>query len=171
MKLKATRTAIAVVVSVIILTSPRFLSACFASAIESGQDASQAAVANRIGTIKTINGNVITLAPDSGPEVAVTVQPNARLLRLAPGERISRTRQPSSCRICKWAIRIRARGQASGDGKSIAALEIIVITRSAVQAVSDQMRQDWQKRGIGGPVSARGSRGRNGDHLDLQLRR
>jgi hypothetical protein len=49
---------------------------------------------------------------------------------------------------------IRARGQASEDGKSIAALEIIVITRSAVQAVTDQMRQDWQKRGLGGLVSA-----------------
>ncbi len=61
---------------------------------------------------------------------------------------------PSSCRTCRWATRFASRGQASDDGKSIAALEIIVITRSAVQAVSDQIRQDWQKRGIGGPVSA-----------------
>src|SRR4029077_16935096 len=49
---------------------------------------------------------------------------------------------------------VRARGHGSDDGKSLNALEIIVITRSAVQAVTDQIRQDWQKRGIGGPVSA-----------------
>ena len=34
------------------------------------------------------NGNAITLSPESGPEVAVTVQPNARLLRIALGTRI-----------------------------------------------------------------------------------
>ena len=37
---------------------------------------------------------------------------------------------------------------------SIAALEIIVIPSSVVEAVSEQMRQDWQKRGLGGLVSA-----------------
>lgn len=153
MKLKATRTAIAVVVSVIILTSPRFLSACFASAIESGQDASQAAVAKRIGTIKTINGNVITLAPDSGPEVAVTVEPNARLLRLVPGDKDLKNATAIQLQDLQVGDTIRARGQGSSDGKSIVALEVIVITRSAVQAVSDQIRQDWQKRGVGGPVT------------------
>jgi uncharacterized membrane protein YgcG len=153
MKLKATRTAIAVVVSVIMLTSPRFLSACFASAIESGQDASQAAVAKRIGTIKTINGNVITLAPDSGPEVAVTVEPNARLLRLVPGDKDLKNATAIQLQDLQVGDTIRARGQGSSDGKSIVALEVIVITRSAVQAVSDQIRQDWQKRGVGGPVT------------------
>jgi len=153
MKLKATQTAIAVVVSVIILTSPHFLSECFASAIESGQDASQAAVAKRIGAIKTINGNVITLAPDSGPEVAVTVEPNARLLRLVPGDKDLKNATAIQLQDLQVGDTIRARGQGSSDGKSIAALEVIVITRSAVQAVSDQIRQDWQKRGVGGPVA------------------
>jgi uncharacterized membrane protein YgcG len=154
MKLKATRTAIAVVVSVIILSGSHFLPACFASAIESAQDAGQPAVAKSIGAIKAINGNVITLASDSGPEVVVTVQPNARLLRLVPGDKDLKNATAIQLQDLQVGDTIRARGQGSTDGKSIAALEIIVITRSAVQAVSDQIRQDWQKRGVGGPVTA-----------------
>ena len=112
-------------------------------------------MAKRIGAIKAINGNTITLAPpDSGAEVTVTVQPNARLLRLVPGDKDLKNAATIQLQDLQVGDTIRARGQASSDGKSIAALEIIVITRSAVQAVGDQMRQDWQKRGIGGPVTA-----------------
>jgi hypothetical protein len=119
-----------------------------------GQPAGQATIAKRIGAIKAINGNAITLAPDSGSEIAVYVQPNARLLRLTPGDKDLKNAAAIQLQDLQVGDTIRARGQASEDGKSIAALEIIVITRSAVQAVSDQMRQDWQKRGIGGPVTA-----------------
>ena len=117
------------------------------------QDVGQPTIAKRIGAIKAINGNVITLAPDSGAEIAVSVQPNARLLRLGSDKDLKNA-TPVQLSDLQVGDTIRARGQAAPDGKSIAALEIIVITRSAVQAVSDQMRQDWQKRGVGGPVSA-----------------
>jgi hypothetical protein len=137
------------VIGVAGLSSP---AASFASTSQA-QNAGQAAIAKRIGTIKSINGNVLTLAADSaGPEITVTVQPSARLLRLGADKDV---KNATSIQLQELQVgdTIRARGQASDDGKSIAGLEIIVITRSAVQAVSDQMRQDWQKRGIGGPVS------------------
>jgi len=51
------------------------------------QDAAQATVAKRIGVIKAINGNVVTLSVSGGPEVAVTIQPSARVLRLVPGDK------------------------------------------------------------------------------------
>jgi len=114
----------------------------------------QNAIAKSIGAIKAISGNAITLAPASGPEVAVTVQPNARLLRLAPGDKDLKNATPLQLRDLQVGDTIRVRGLASDDGKAIAALEIIVITRSAVEALSDQIRQDWQKRGLGGLVSA-----------------
>jgi hypothetical protein len=46
------------------------------------------------------------------------------------------------------------RGQASADGASIAALEVIVIPHSDLQALHAQERADWQKRGLGGLVGA-----------------
>lgn len=155
MKVKANLVLIATLVfSAVIGVDPHFLPACFAAAIGQAQDVGQPAVAKRIGAIKSINGNTIALAPDSGAEVTVTVQPNARLLRLVPGDKDLKNATAIQLQDLQVGDTIRARGQASSDGKSIAALEIIVITRSAVQAVSDQMRQDWQKRAVGGPVTA-----------------
>jgi hypothetical protein len=124
------------------------------SARNSEQSAGQPAIAKRIGAIKAINGNALTLAADSSsPEITVTVQPGARLLKLGADKDLKNA-TPIQLQDLQVGDTVRARGQASEDGKSISALEIIVITRSAVQAVSDQMRQDWLKRGIGGPVSA-----------------
>lgn len=155
MNAKAVRTLFATFVfSTGILLGPRFLHASFATGTGRAQDSGQPAIAKRIGTIKAINGNVVTLGGDSGSDVAVTIQPNARLLRLVPGDKDLKNATAIQVQDLQVGDTIRARGQASTDGKSIVALEIIVITRSAVQAVSDQMRQDWQKRGIGGPVTA-----------------
>jgi len=151
-----TKTAIisTLALSVMIVSGPQFLPAGFASATAQAQDATQPAIARRIGAIKAINGNAITLAPDSGPEVAVTVQPNARLLRIAPGAKDLKDAAPIQLQELQVGDRVRVRGQASADGTSIAALEIIVISHSDLEAQHEQERQDWQKRGLGGPVSA-----------------
>jgi hypothetical protein len=152
--MKVKRAAVAVFsLFVISVSGASVLPECFASSVFQTREAGQPAVAKRIGAIKTINGNTLTLAPDSGSEVTVTVQSNARILRIAPGEKDLTNATSLQLQELQVGDTIRARGQASDDGKSIAALEIIVITRSAVQAVSEQIRQDWQKRGIGGPVS------------------
>ena len=111
-------------------------------------------MARRIGAIKTIHGNAITLTPDSGPDVAVTVQPNARIMRIAPGEKDLKNAAPVPLQELQVGDRVRVRGQASADGTSIAALEVIVIPRSDLEARREQERRDWQKRGFGGLVSA-----------------
>ena len=118
------------------------------------QSAGQPAVARRMGAIKTINGNLITLTPDSGPDVSVTVQPNARILSIAPGEKDLKNATPVQLQALQVGDRVRVRGQASADGNSIAALEVIVIPHSDLEARHEQERQDWQKRGLGGLVSA-----------------
>lgn len=116
--------------------------------------AAQPAIAKRIGTIKAINGNAITLAPESGPDVPVTVEPNARLLRMASGDKDLKNAAPIQLQDLQVGDTVRVRGRASDDGKSIDALEVLVITRSAIEAVREQIRQDWQKRGLGGLVSS-----------------
>jgi hypothetical protein len=132
----------------------QFLPAGFGAAVGHAQTAGQPAVARRIGAIKAITGNAITLTPDSGPDVAVTVQPNARILRIAPGEKDLKNATPVQLQDIQVGDRVRVRGQASADGASIAALEVIVIPRSDLEARHEQERQDWQKRGLGGLVSA-----------------
>lgn len=115
---------------------------------------SPGAIAKRIGTVKTISGNALTLAQASGPEVSVTVQPTARILRLAPGEKDLKNATPLQMTDLHVGDTVRVRGSGSPDGNSISALEVIVITQAAVAAVSDQMKQDWQKRGTGGLVDS-----------------
>ena len=51
------------------------------------EPAGAGSVERRIGSIKAIAGGNIRLKPDSGPEVNVTVDPAAQILRIAPGER------------------------------------------------------------------------------------
>lgn len=114
----------------------------------------QPAIAKRIGTIKAISGNALTLAPESGPEVPVTVEPDARLLRMNPGDKDLKNAAPIQFQELQVGDTVRVRGRASDDGKSIDALEVLVITRSAIDAVREQIRQDWQKRGLGGLVSS-----------------
>lgn len=111
-------------------------------------------IAKRIGTVKAINGTSLTLTPTSGPDVSVTVQPTARILRLAPGEKDLKNATPLHIQDLHTGDTVRVRGTGSADGNSISALEVIVITQAAVAAVSDQIRQDWQKRGIGGRVES-----------------
>jgi hypothetical protein len=153
--MNAKKIAIATLVfSVTGWSGAEFLPACFASAVGQAQVAGQPAVARRIGAIKAINGNAITLTPDSGPDVAVTVQPNARILRIAPGEKDLKNAAPVQLQDLQVGDRVRVRGQASADGASIAALEVIVIPHSDLQALHEQEQADWQKRGLGGLVSA-----------------
>jgi hypothetical protein len=112
------------------------------------------AIAKRIGTVKAINGSTLTLAVTSNPDVNVTVLPSARILRLAPGEKDLKNATPVQLQDVHVGDNVRVRGQGSEDGKSISALEIVVITSTALNAVRDQIREDWQKRGLGGIVSA-----------------
>jgi len=117
----------------------------------SAQSTDSSAVAKSIGTIKAVNGSALTLAPESGSEIAVTVAPNAKIARVNPGSKDLAPIQLSDLQV---GDTVRVRGHASADGKSINGLEVIVITRSAVAAVTDQIRQDWQKRGLGGIVDS-----------------
>jgi hypothetical protein len=120
-----------------------------------GQSApAQSSVARVIGTIKAIQGNSLTIAPSSGSEITATVQPNARILKLEPGEKDVKNATPIQLTDLQVGDTVRVRGFAAQGATSIPALEVLVITRSAVAAVGDQIRQDWQKRGSGGLVTA-----------------
>ena len=116
------------------------------------QDAAQSSLARKIGAVKSISGNTLTLTSDSGPDVAVNVLPNARILRIAPGAKDLKDAAPIQLQDLQVGDRIRVRGQAAGD--AINALEIIAMARTDLEARRQQEQQDWQKRGTGGLVSS-----------------
>ncbi len=112
------------------------------------------ATARHIGAIKAIAGNVITLTPDSGPEIVVTVQAATHIVRIAPGEKTLKNATPVQLQDLQVGDRILVAGKSSDDAKGLAAASIVVMKRSDVEARQEQERQDWQKRGLGGLVKA-----------------
>ncbi len=111
------------------------------------------AASRRVGKIKAINGTVITLTPDSGADVSVTVQDATRLRRIAPGETDPKKASPLDFKDLQVGDLIRVVGIASADGKSMAAASIVALKASDIAARNQHELQDWQK-GVGGLVSA-----------------
>jgi len=136
----------------LVLLGAGFLGSTFAKSPV--QESAQPAVARRIGAVKAIQGNVLTLTPDSGADIAVTVQPNARVLRIAPGAKDLKDAAPIQLQDLQVGDRVRVRGQASSDGNSISALEVIAMAHTDLEARRQQEQQDWQKRGLGGLVKS-----------------
>ena len=112
--------------------------------------ASPGSASRRIGAIKAIAGNTITLTPDSGPDNTVTVQPETRIVRIAPGEKDLKNAMPIQLQDLQIGDRILVAGKASDDNQSLAASSIVVMTHSDLAAQHQKDLQDWQKRGIDG---------------------
>lgn len=113
----------------------------------------QSTAGRAVGTIKSINGNMIVLAPDSGAEINITVADDARLLRIEPGQTDLKSASPIELKDLQVGDRILVRGSASSDGKSISAMAIVAMKRTDIQAKQKQEEEQWQ-RGVGGLVSA-----------------
>ena len=128
------------------------------NAMPSGAQTQPAAVpgtaARRIGAIKAINGTAITLTPDSGPDINVTVLATAHIVRIPPGEKDLKNATPIQFQDLQVGDRILVGGKASDDNLSLAASSVVAMKRSDLEARHQQDLQDWQKRGVGGLVSA-----------------
>lgn len=124
-------------------------------AAEPQQAAAQNAAARQVvGTIKAIRSNSITLAPDSGAEVNVEVRATLRILRVAPGETDLRNAATIQFSDLQVGDRILVQGTPGGDAQSLVATRVIAMKKTDVEAKQELDRQDWQRRGIAGLVSA-----------------
>jgi hypothetical protein len=112
------------------------------------------AVAKRIGVIKSISGTEITLTPDSGPDVKITVQAATQIVRFAPGETNVNNATPIQLQDLQVGDHVRATGWATDDNLPLPVLKIAVMKHSDLDVRHQQDLQDWQKRGVGGLVSA-----------------
>ncbi len=126
---------------------------CSAVSAQAQQPASSSATSRHLGAIKAINGTNITLAPDSGPDVIITVQPTTRLLRIAPGQKDLKSATPIQLQDLQVGDRILVGGKPS-DNASVLATTIVVMTHSDLAALHHQELEDWQKHGVDGPVTA-----------------
>jgi hypothetical protein len=113
-----------------------------------------AQIARAVGTIRNIQADSITLASDSGSEVTAKLAATTKILRVPPGEKDLKNAVPLQAQDLQAGDRVLVRGQGSPDGHSIAALAVIVMKHEDLSAKQQRDREDWQKRGVGGLVTA-----------------
>ncbi|MCU1303562.1 MAG: hypothetical protein JWQ87_3846 [Candidatus Sulfotelmatobacter sp.] len=104
----------------------------------------------RIGTVKEISGTEITLVPDSGSDVILTIEETTRVVRVVPGEKDLKNAVPIRLQDIQIGDRILAGGKAADDNRSFAASSIVVMKQADLAARHEQDLQDWQKRGVDG---------------------
>ncbi|MGC1595663.1 MAG: hypothetical protein WA774_09940, partial [Candidatus Acidiferrales bacterium] len=118
------------------------------------QTPTQNPITQQVGTVKAINGNTLTLASDEGTEVTVTVQDTTKIVQVAPGQKDLKSAVAIHLTDLQPGDRILVRSRPSPDAKSAMAVGIIAMKATDVAAKKTQDTEDWQKRGIGGLVSA-----------------
>jgi hypothetical protein len=118
------------------------------------QTAAASAQAKAVGEIKSIGGNTLTLTTDDGKSVSISLLDATRIVRIAPGQTDLKNATAITLQDLQVGDRILVRGKASDDAKSLTASTVIVMKQSDVASRQQQEREDWQKRGIGGLVSA-----------------
>jgi uncharacterized protein DUF5666 len=128
-----------------------------ASSAMGQQSTAPAPATRRIGVIKAINGNSITLTPlppDTGAEASITVTDTTRILRIAPGEKDLKNAATLQLQDLQVGDHILVGGKPADDGKSLNAASVVVMKATDVQVKQQKEQQDWQKRGTGGMVCA-----------------
>src|SRR5882672_5459315 len=107
-----------------------------------------------VGAIKAVTDKGITLSSDAGDEVQVSFQDATRILRVAPGEKDLKNATPLQKQDLQVGDRVLVRGKAGADAHSMVAGAVVVMKQADLAAKQQKDRDDWQKRGVGGLVTA-----------------
>ena len=107
-----------------------------------------------LGVVTKIDASArqITLKTDTG-EVAVAVDAKAKVLRVAPGATNLTNAATIELTDINVGDRLRARGKTGDDQKTLAALEIVVISQGDIAGRQAAERADWDRRGATGVVA------------------
>ncbi|HLK06943.1 MAG TPA: DUF5666 domain-containing protein, partial [Candidatus Angelobacter sp.] len=119
---------------------------------EAPQAAAGAAVKN-VGVVKSIHEKNLVLKTDAGPEISISVPDGARIVRLAAGQTDLKTAPAITFAEIQIGDRMLLRGRAGANG-DIEATTIVVMKQADVAQKQQHDREDWQRRGTGGIVSA-----------------
>lgn len=106
----------------------------------------------QLGSIRKITGSELSLTTDEGVELSVKVRPDARILRLAPGQTDLKGAILIQLADLQVGDRVLVRGKLADDGVAVSAAAVIVMKQQDIARMKQQELLDWQKRGVGGVV-------------------
>ena len=94
------------------------------------------------------------ITTDSGATASVNVQPTTKIVRVEPGQTDLKNAVPLELKDLQVGDRVFVRWKASDTAQPVNAIGIIVMKRADVDAKQQHEREDWQKRSVGGLVTA-----------------
>jgi hypothetical protein len=141
----------ALVAALFLLPCPSVAASPQAPASAPAQDAG---AVRSVGTVRAISNKTVTLITDAGAELSVLVPDGTKIVRVAPGQKDLKQATAIDLADLQPGDRILVRGKTADDGKSVSALSIIAMVKTDVAAKQAQDREEWQKHGLGGIVSA-----------------
>jgi Domain of unknown function (DUF5666) len=118
-----------------------------------GQQGTAGAAVRNVGVVKSINGKTLVLKTDAGPEVTINLLDGTRIMRLAPGQTDLKNATPMTLTEVQVGDRMLVRGR-PGESDAVVASSVVVMKQGDVAQKQQRDREDWQKRGTGGIVSA-----------------
>ena len=121
---------------------------------EQAQPAATSPAAKAIGLVKSVSGNGLVLATETGSSITVVVVDSTRLVRVAPGQKDLKDAAPAQLSDVHSGDRMLVKGNFSDDGKNLTASLAVLMKQEDVAAKRERDRQDWQKRGLGGLVGS-----------------
>ncbi len=107
-----------------------------------------------LGTVRTISGSTVVVAADSGTESTVQIDGSTRIVRVEPGQKDLKGATLLQVNQLQPGDRVRVRGTPAQDGKAVLASSILVMKQSDLAAKQERDREEWQRHGTGGLVTA-----------------
>jgi hypothetical protein len=130
------------------------VAAAVAFAFQDVSATQDSAATRAVGTVKSVTGNSIVLTLDSGGETTVHIQDVTKIVRVAPGQKDLKQATPIAAGDLQAGDRILVRGKTAEGDKSLAAVSVIAMAKTDVAAKQAKDREEWQRHGLGGIVSA-----------------
>lgn len=107
-----------------------------------------------VGSVTAINGQVITVKPDSGAPVTFTVGENAKILETQPGAKTLAGAAAIPLSGIAVGDRVLAALHPGADGSALTATTVIAMKHAAVAEHQQAEEAEWQKNGVGGLVKS-----------------
>lgn len=124
------------------------------AALAAQNSANTAAPSRVVGSVTAINGQSITVKPDTGAPVTFTVGGNAKILETEPGAKTLAGASPIQLSGIAVGDRVLAALQPGSDGGAPTATTVIAMKHAALAQRQAAEEADWRKRGVGGLVKS-----------------
>lgn len=109
-----------------------------------------------VGTVKSVEGNTVTLTTDAGGEVRILVKDTTRMVQATPGLSPQELKNAPAAKVSDLepGDRMTVRGTPAPEGQAVVASSVLVMKKAAVAERQERERQEWQQRGVGGLVNS-----------------